>query len=319
MRRALAPAIAAAILVTAALLPGGVDAASLKRHVVLNGTDLTLGDLFDGAGTYAGKVVGRAPDPGQRYTLEARWLGYVARAYNLQWQPLTDDDRAVVERASQVVGAAEIKAYVLRALEPQLPTVDRYGVDLDPRTEQLHLPTNVPPTLKVAQVNHDKLSQRFSAVLAASDDGPGTHRYTITGKLYRMVEVPVLTRRVRRGDVIDEDDVKTITMRAAKLGPNVLTATEELAGKSPKRTLIEHRPVSASDVQDPILVKRNGLVTMIYQTRFMRISARGIAKQDGSEGETVRVENSGSKKIVRGVVTGSSEVTVVPSSPVALK
>ncbi|MDA0655768.1 MAG: flagellar basal body P-ring formation chaperone FlgA, partial [Proteobacteria bacterium] len=294
-------------------------AATLHRNIVLTGKDLKVGDIFDGAGKYGDKIVGRAPEPGQRYTLEPKWLAYVARSYNISWQPLSADDRTIVERASHMVSEEEIRAKILHALKTELPTLDRYSMAFDNKVTKFHLPTDVAPTLAVKRMDHDRISNRFFAVLVAPKDEPGAHRFTISGKLYRMVDIPVVTRRIRKGDIIEKADVQTITMRADKLGPSVLMTVDELIGKSPKRTLIEHRPIRTGDVREPILVKRRSLVTMIYQTRFMRISARGIAKQNGAIGDTIRVENSGSKKIVAGVVTAPGEITITLSQPIAMK
>jgi len=307
--------VAGAVLLTAS----PVTAASLHRNIILDGKNLRVGDIFNDAGQYADKIVGRAPEPGRRYTLESRWLAYVANSYNIAWKPLSTEDRAVVERASHVISKDEIKAKILEALKSELPTLEQYSINFDNRVTALHLPTDIAPTVTVRKIDRDRISNRFFAVLVTPTEQPGARRFTITGKLFRMVEIPVVTRRIRKGDIVEKDDVQTITMRADKLGPNVLMSVEELIGKSPKRTLIEHRPIRTGDVREPLLVKRSSLVTMIYQTRFMRISARGKAKQNGSLGDTVRVLNSGSKKIVEGTVTGPGEITVTANRPVALK
>ncbi|MBO42969.1 MAG: flagella basal body P-ring formation protein FlgA [Rhodospirillaceae bacterium] len=295
-----------------------VTAASLYRNIIVDSKNLKVGDIFDGAGQYANKIVGRAPEPGRRFTLEARWLAYVANSYNINWKPLSTEDRAVVERASHVIGQDEIKAKILSALKSELSAQEKYSITFNNRLTALHLPTDVTPSVTVQKIERDKISNRFFAVLTTPKHQPGARRYTITGKLFRMVEIPIVTRRVRKGDIIEKDDVQTISIRVDKLGRNVLMSKEELIGKSPKRTLIEHRPIRTSDVREPVLVRRSSLVTMVYQTRFMRISARGKAKQSGSLGDTVRVLNSGSKKVVEGTVTGPSEITVTANRPITL-
>lgn len=308
------------IVASLVLLPASaLTAASLHRNVIVDSKNLKVGDIFDGAGQFADKIVGRSPEPGRRYTLEPRWLAYVANSYNIPWKPLSTEDRTIVERASHVISKDEIKAKILAVLKPELPAYEKYSLTFDNRVTALHLPTDIAPTVTVQKIDRDKISNRFLAILTTPKDQPRARRFSIAGKLFRMVDIPVVTRRIRKGDIVEKDDVQTINMRADKLGRNVLMSTEELIGKSPKRTLIEHRPIRISDVREPLLVKRSGLVTMIYQTRFMRISARGKAKQNGSFGDIVRVLNSGSKKIVEGTVTGPGEITVTVNKPVSLK
>lgn len=290
------------------------SAASLHRQILLEGKNLTLGDVFEGAGQYADRIIARAPAPGKRTTLTPEWLAYVARSYNLQWMPLSATDRAVVERTSHVIGKEEISAKILNALTPELPPAEVYTVHFDNRTAEVHLPTNIPPTLYIERITRDKLSNRFFAVFAADR---GRHRHTVSGRLLRIVEIPVVTRRMRKGEVVGLNDVQMITVRANQIGPNVIINKEEVLGKSPRRTLVENRPIRSNDVRQPVLVKRGGLVSMIYQTKFMRISARGKAKQNGSRGEAVRVENIGSKKVVEGVITGPGEITVTLDHSIA--
>ncbi len=292
------------------------SAVSLHRHIMLEGKNLTLGDVFDGAGKYADRIIARAPEPGKRATLTPEWLAYVARSYNLQWTPFSAQDIAVVQRTSHVIGKEEIAIKILAALRPELPRAELYTVNFDKRTIEAHLPTDIPPSLNIERITRDKISNRFFAILTADR---GRHRHTVSGTLLRMIEIPVVTRRIRKGEIVDHDDVQVITVSAKQIGPNVLVDQNELIGKAPRRTLIENRPIRTRDVRQPLLVKRGGLVSMIYQTKFMRISARGKAKQNGSRGQAVRVENIGSKKVVEGVITGPGEITVTFDHPVGRK
>src|SRR3546814_18103996 len=84
--------------------------------------------------------------------------------------------------------------------------------------------------------------------------------------------------------------------RAALLDP------EKIVGMSPRRVLIEGRPIRVGDVRPPILVPRGSIVTIMFSTGAMTLTARGKAAEDGAEGDTIRVQNtkSGRTKIGRG-------------------
>ena len=55
----------------------------LRDKVVIDGSVVHLGDLFDGLGANGATPVARAPAPGTRVAVNARWLSAVARAYDV--------------------------------------------------------------------------------------------------------------------------------------------------------------------------------------------------------------------------------------------
>ena len=58
----------------------------LKTKVVVEGPVLHLGDLFEGLGEKDAIPVARAPGPGKRVQVDARWLAAVAQAYGVPWR-----------------------------------------------------------------------------------------------------------------------------------------------------------------------------------------------------------------------------------------
>jgi flagella basal body P-ring formation protein FlgA len=68
--------------------------------------------------------------------------------------------------------------------------------------------------------------------------------------------------------------------------------------------------VLADSVEPPKVVRRGELVTMIYATKGMALSARGRALADAAVGEPVTVLNEQSKRIVEGVAVGPDKVEI---------
>ena len=65
----------------------GAQAAAPLPHVTVPGNDVRLGDIFADAGPHADTILFRAPAPGKRVVLDARWLHRAAQAYGLDWAP----------------------------------------------------------------------------------------------------------------------------------------------------------------------------------------------------------------------------------------
>jgi flagella basal body P-ring formation protein FlgA len=58
------------------------------------------------------------------------------------------------------------------------------------------------------------------------------------------------------------------------------------------------------------LVVRGSLVMMKIQTSLMTVTAQGKAQQDGAMGETIRVLNTQSNRVVEGVVTAPGVIDI---------
>ena len=291
---------------------------TLRQSVTVSGKLVRLGDLFVPAGDKAEAAVAYAPAPGKRAIFDARWLYRVARAYGLNWRPLSIHEKAVVARESIVIGRREIADRILAAL------VDK-GVDADMQVElsnrmlRIHVPGDSTATVAVEDVAYDPRTRRFIAIVAAPADDPAARRIRVTGRVHRVIDVPVLTRRVLAGEVIRERDVKRISMRSDRLHRDTIQDPGALIGKSPRRGLRAGVPVRVSDVRLPVLVPRRSLVTITYRVRSMTLTAQGRALEDGGAGDTVRVANTQSNTVVQAVVTGTNRVSVHPAGPIAMK
>jgi flagella basal body P-ring formation protein FlgA len=81
-------------------------------------------------------------------------------------------------------------------------------------------------------------------------------------------------------------------------------------GKTPRHALRPGEPVHASDVEVPLVVHRGSLVTILLETRALRLSAEGKAMDDGGMGAVIRVANTKSSRVIDAVVAGPGTVTV---------
>ena len=92
-------------------------AATLKPDVVLTGTVLTLGDLFDGLSEEKARtVLGPAPRPGADMVLNAHTLMRIAASLDLPWRPAAVTDQVRVSTAATIIDAATVEALVKDAL-----------------------------------------------------------------------------------------------------------------------------------------------------------------------------------------------------------
>ena len=285
----------------------------LRQNVVVDSTTVLLGDLFEGTGDKAPIAVAYAPEPGKRAIFDANWLYRTANAHGLKWRPLSLKQQSVVKRESVAIDREEIEDHILAAL------IDR-GVDagmtvsLSNRSMRLYVPSSDQASVLIDNVNYDQRTRRFSAFVST----PGTKSIRVTGRLQKMLDVPVLNRRVLKNELITQQDIEWIRTPSERLQQDIVMHADDLVGKTPKRGLRSGSPIRSSDVQRPVMVKKGSLVTMVLRTPLMTLTSQGRAVSDGADGEVIRITNTQSNKVVQAVVTGAGMVAITPASHLAM-
>jgi flagella basal body P-ring formation protein FlgA len=130
----------------------------------------------------------------------------------------------------------------------------------------------------------------------------------------RSVELPVLLRYVPPGETIAAADVGMVEVPAARLVQAVVAEPSDLVGKTPRRAVRPGQPVRAADVQLPVVVRKGELVTVIVETKSMRLTAQGRATEDGAQGQAIRIANTRSGKVLDATVAGPGIVKIEPQS-----
>jgi flagella basal body P-ring formation protein FlgA len=289
------------------------DGVRVRAGATVRGDYIRLGDLFENAGEKAGAQIAYAPAPGERAIFDAQWLYNVARAYGLDWRPLTLRTRIVVERDSQLIGQQEIEDQLKTALA-QYDIGDAVDLELNNAAMRIYVAADEPATVGVEGLSYDPSTGRFTATIAAPADKPSAYRTRVTGRVHQLVEVPVLTKRVRAGHLIRERDVTWVNMRERKVGRDTITDGDQLIGMAAKRPIGPGKRILVSEVRRPLLVPKGSLVTMELRTDQMRLSVQGRALDEGSKGDVIRIVNPQSNAIVEAVVTAAG-LAVVQAPP----
>ncbi len=293
------------------------EAATLRREAVITGDRVMLGDLFDGLSPdQAGTAIARAPALGRTVTLDARWLGRLARAHGIDWDTTAGALRIAVSRPSHRLDSAMIAGVLRQALAGRIPG-ERFELTLDSRGMEAHLPLDAVPTMTIEGLTFDPVGGRFSGTLVAPAEGPPIVRLGVAGRATRILEVPVLQARMRAGEIISDADIGYVEMPAHRVAADAALDAAEMVGLSPRRSLAANVPVRLADLRPPIVVHRGEPVTMLLSSGALTITARGRALEDGARDRMVRVVNIDSNRTIEAEVVGPGTVSVRSLAPLA--
>lgn len=175
---------------------------------------------------------------------------------------------------------------------------------------RLHVPGDGDATIEVEDIAIDRRSGRFSAIVAAPAGEPTAKRSRITGRLFKMTEVPVLNRCKSSNQVIAESDITYMLVRSDRVHRDIIVDVQDLIGQAPRRTIRDGVPIRIGDVRHPVMIDKGSIVTMVLETPTMILTAKGRALEEGSDGDTIRITNSQSSSVVEAVVVGAGMVRV---------
>jgi flagella basal body P-ring formation protein FlgA len=311
-RPASLPASWAAAVLALAAFPAVSHAATLRPMALLQGPTVRLSDLFDGVGLRADTVLGPAPAPGGRIIVEAAQAAAIARQFGVDWRPATGAEAAVLERPGEPVP----RGMVLDALREAITNA---GADADAELEMTGFnPPLMPPhaaaQASVTQLDWDRTSGRFTALLSVTGAGAEPVNLRISGRALATEEVVVPTRRVAMGEVLQPSDIKVARVRTMLVHADVALSPIQAAGLSARRALQPGLPVALSDLTKPSLVRQRGTVIIELETPGMTLSVQGTALEGGAMGDHVKVLNPNSKAVMDAEVIGDGRVRVSPGS-----
>lgn len=162
----------------------------------------------------------------------------------------------------------------------------------------------------VSDLKTDELQNKFSCKVEIFADGKAYAKTEVQGKYYVLGEVYVPARNINKGEVITEDMLKTIRIRMNRIKPANVIDKDKLINKETKKSLKEGKVVNARDIGNKILIRRNDIVTIVYKTDKMQITAKVQAMSDGAKGEKIEVMNTKSKKVLFAEVIDANTVEI---------
>ena len=171
------------------------------------------------------------------------------------------------------------------------------------------VPTGIDPeTLEITKLDYSASNGRFTATLKLASG----RLFGLQGKVEDGYDIPVLTRQIRAGEIVNNEDLTFVRMAQSRLARGSLVNADDIVGLSAKRQLRAGIALRSGDFEKPIVVRKGDTVTMVFRAPGVELTARGKAMTAGGIGDTVAVLNAQSHKQVDAVVTGSGSVTVSP-------
>jgi flagellar basal body P-ring formation protein FlgA len=298
--------LALACLTTAPALAS--EPVFLRETLVVEGPQITLGDLFEFNGPEAATVLARSPAPGSRLALDVNYVSRIAADHELDWANASGLLRLTVARASRVVDASELTGMIQGELFAR--EGGQHEVQLSNSNLALHAPVDTVGGPQISALNYDPRSGMLSAEIAPYD---GAEPVRVTGRAFETIDIPVLVQPVAANDVVRADNIRWVSLRSDRIRPDSVLDPDAIVGHQARRALRASEPLRGYDLQDAILVNRGDLVTLMFEARGIQLSVRARAMENAADGELARFVNLQSNRTVEAMVDGPGRARVFAS------
>ena len=145
-----------------------------------------------------------------------------------------------------------------------------------------------------------------SFVIRFSGDGALLAEKTVRVSLEVLRNTVVSNRSIQRGTEIAADDVRMVQKWVQRIPLDAATDLSEVRGKRMAVTVRPNTEIKRRMLKDAIMIKRGKVVKIILENGSMSVTAMGVSEEDGVFGETIRVRNLASNKMVYARVVNDS-------------
>ncbi len=250
--------------------------------------------------------LGNSPKAGESLTMEGIAILEKLRdaGVSLDTVLYTFPKQLRITRAYREVSYEELE----RALKSFILAQDK---NIDVRHLLADKPVKIPAdALSIEVVGMQAMQPGHFGVDYRSRAGSGEVRFQMKALGDEWKMMPIAAKAVKRGDVITAGDVKLTKVNGTSISSDSLEQLGDIVGRVLTRDIGQGEIFSAKAVRIPPVVEVNSRVTMVYKRGLLEATARGVALEDGAQGQEIGVRNESSKKLVRARVKEKGVVTV---------
>ena len=312
-------ALALCLLPAAALWANPMATISVKDRVDVDTAEILLGQIatIEGADARFNQrlkdiLIAKAPLPGDTRQIDQKLLQKRLKQHHIDLAAVIVEapPQMVVTRSHFEIQKEEIQKIVSEFIIQQIPRDNKTL-----RIKEIQVPAGIilPKgriTYRVPAPRNRQLMGRCPLSVHFSINGNTEKKIWVTAVLEVLGPVVVTRKPLGRYRPIAADDIEVQTMDLANLPANVLSDPEAAIGKRTKRAIGAQMPLRADSIELPPLVKRGDFVTIIAESKNLKVTTLGQVKKRGRMGELIPVVNLDSKKVLHARVIDANTVKV---------
>ena len=190
---------------------------------------------------------------------------------------------------------AGITHAVQKFVKQQQVPLNNVKVTLTSLNKQLRL-TNCGKALEVKMAPGSKILGNTS--LSVSCSSPQIWKIHVAAHIDGEINALVARHPIPRGTIIKNSDLMFVLRRHSQLNRGYYDSASPLKNMEAKRNIKAGQVLTPNIVKAQKLVLRGQHITILIQKGGLNLRAKGKALMDGQQGQTIKVTNLSSKKLI---------------------
>ena len=320
-KMALFTLIALSLILSAAPHATASDIYTLKQTIEVEGDVVTLGDIFPNARRHRHEALFKSPPLGHAGNISITHLIDTAERLGFTFETPTNLGAIRVARPARIIKPATFEAALKAQLAKQLnKTADQtLNITYNKEPTQQMVPLNFNGAVKLQHFTFNKARKTFRATFVPktgelNQETASAFRRTLTGKATISLNRPVLIKAIKRGEKFTNDHIQVKAFNPYRVPKNTLASKADIIGQVATRNMKNGAFITTQSLEQEKVVRKNQLVTIIFNMRGLNLKTQGKAMDDGGLNQTVAVMNILSKRIVHGTIK-SAGIVEINSTP----
>ncbi len=149
---------------------------------------------------------------------------------------------------------------------------------------------------------------RYTAIISV--DGLVQKSVDVSINISVFKKVLVASRKIKRGEMLNPSNLVMVRRQLSANAKDAIDDPKEALGMVAARNIPAQKVIKKKYLTPPLIVKNREAVKLIFQMGKLSIQTLGVARESGSLGDYIRVQNVDSKKVIYGRVVGVRQVSV---------
>lgn len=292
-------------------------ALTFRNEAQVAGEYITLGHLAELPPEVAQKcgaaLVWSAPPPGHIYTLTQEFLKHrLSQLGLLGFLEGAALPPAIQVRQTGVLLKGEDVAQAFRRYVQEhspYPPIN-LSIEVFPLEEPVILPDSQ-ITLEALPPRNGKLFGDVTLEMVLMQQGQPLKRLKVNGKVRLKRKVVCAVRPLKSKDTIGAEDIQVVQREVTYFSNNDFFITpKQVVGHILARSVGPQEIITSRHLSNRPVIKRGDEVTVVLDHDGLAISTKGVARESGYLGKTIRLLNPRSKKEFQGYVVNAKTVRV---------
>lgn len=248
--------------------------------------------------------IGRSPLPGQSRYIQTDSIEARLKQADLDADQVDIRSKGPVKitRVYNEFSSKQIRTAVRKFIQAHAPWGEK---QLNIRSIYCKQDLRLPPgriSLNVSAPKHTDWMGSVPFLVHVAVNGQAVKKISVPANIEVWSEVVVSAKPLGRNQPVNRSDIRTERMNLARVPADAVLNAEQVLGRRTNRAIAANSIIRSDQVEMPPVVRRGDVIQLLAESGNLKISTRGIAKEDGRPGERVRISNLRSHKIVYGQI-----------------